>query len=58
MVAARSGLGALIWEAKDWGDMTMVLVGMVCISLTVLLADLLANRLERALQPWERNRHP
>jgi taurine transport system permease protein len=56
MVAARNGLGALIWEAKDWGDMTMVLVGMVSISVTVLLADLLATRIERALQPWERNR--
>jgi taurine transport system permease protein len=56
MVAARNGLGALIWEAKDWGDMTMVLVGMVSISVTVLFADLLATRIERALQPWERNR--
>jgi taurine transport system permease protein len=56
MVAARNGLGALIWEAKDWGDMTVVLVGMVSISVTVLLADLLATRVERALQPWERNR--
>lgn len=56
MVAARNGLGALIWEAKDWGDMTMVLVGMVCISLTVMLADLAAGRIERILQPWERHR--
>lgn len=58
MVAARNGLGALIWEAKDWGDMTMVLVGMVCISMTVLLADLLAGCIERVLQPWERHRRP
>lgn len=56
MVAAHNGLGAMIWEAKDWGDMTQVLVGMVAISLTVLLADLLATRLERALLPWERHR--
>lgn len=56
MIAARSGLGALIWEAKDWGDMTLVLVGMVSISLTVLAADALANRLEILLQPWERHR--
>jgi taurine transport system permease protein len=56
MVAARNGLGALIWEAKDWGDMTMVLVGMVSISLTVLAADAAANRIERWLQPWERHR--
>ncbi|KAA3513707.1 ABC transporter permease subunit [Agrobacterium vitis] len=56
MVAARNGLGAIIWEAKEWGDMTMVLVGMVCISLTVLVADLVANKVERLLLPWERHR--
>lgn len=58
MIAARNGLGALIWEAKDWGDMTMVLVGMVSISLTVLAADAIANRVELLLQPWERHRRP
>ena len=58
MVAARNGLGAMIWEAKDWGDMTVVMVGMVSISLTVLVADLGARRIERALQPWERGRRP
>lgn len=56
MVAARNGLGAIIWNAKEWGDMTMVLVGMVCISLTVLMADMLANKLERLLLPWERHK--
>jgi taurine transport system permease protein len=56
MVAAQTGLGALIWSAKDWGNMPLVLVGMVCISATVLIADLLANRLEAWLLPWERHR--
>jgi taurine transport system permease protein len=56
MVAARKGLGALIWEAKDWGNMAIVLVGMLSISLTVLVADAFAHRLERWLQPWQRNR--
>jgi len=56
MIAAQNGLGALIWQAKDWGNMPLVLVGMLCISLTVLLADWLALRLEWALLPWERNR--
>jgi taurine transport system permease protein len=56
MVAARSGLGALIWEAKDWGDMTLVLVGMVSISVTVLVADAAAHWVERRLQPWDRVR--
>ena len=56
MIAAQSGLGALIWQAKDWGNLPLVLVGMVCISLTVLVADLLARRLEWLLLPWERRR--
>ncbi|GLK56629.1 ABC transporter permease [Methylopila capsulata] len=57
MVAAQSGLGALIWNAKDWSNLALVLVGMVCISLTVLVADLAAGVIERLLQPWERHRH-
>lgn len=56
MVAAQTGLGAIIWQAKDWGNLALVLVGMICISLTVLVADWLANILERALLPWQRNR--
>jgi taurine transport system permease protein len=57
MVAAQTGLGALIWQAKDWGNLALVLVGMICISITVLLADRLANLIERALLPWQRGRH-
>jgi taurine transport system permease protein len=56
MIAAQNGLGALIWQAKDWGNLPLVLVGMLCISLTVLLADWIALRLEHALLPWERVR--
>ena len=56
MIAAQNGLGALIWQAKDWGNLSLVLVGMICISLTVLIADYFANMLERLLLPWERNR--
>jgi taurine transport system permease protein len=56
MIAAQSGLGALIWQAKDWGNLALVLVGMLCISLTVLVADWLMVRLERLLLPWERSR--
>ncbi len=56
MVAAQTGLGALIWIAKDWGNLPLVLVGMVCISLTVLVADAIANKLEQLLLPWERNK--
>jgi taurine transport system permease protein len=56
MIAAQTGLGALIWIAKDWGNLPLVLLAMVCISIVVLIADLLADRLERLLQPWERHR--
>src|SRR5499427_9206487 len=56
MVAAQNGLGALIWQAKDWGNLALVLVGMVCISITVLIADRLAERIEWLLLPWERHR--
>jgi taurine transport system permease protein len=56
MVAAQSGLGALIWQGKDWGNLALVLVGMVGISITVLVADAVAERLERLLLPWERHR--
>ncbi len=55
MIAAQNGLGALIWQAKDWGNLPLVLVGMLCISLTVLIADWLMLRIERVLLPWERS---
>jgi taurine transport system permease protein len=56
MVAAQTGLGAIIWYGKDWGNLALVLVGMVGISITVLIADVIAERIERALLPWERHR--
>jgi taurine transport system permease protein len=34
----------------------LVLVGMVAISITVLIADMVAVRIERLLIPWERHR--
>ena len=43
LVAAQSGLGALIWQGKDWGNLPLVLVGMVAISITVLIADMIAE---------------
>jgi len=55
MIAAQNGLGALIWQGKDWGNLALVLVGMLCISIVVLLADKVADILERLLLPWERH---
>jgi len=56
MVAAQIGLGALIWRAKDGANLGLVLVGMIGISITVLIADLVVERLEHIFLPWERAR--
>lgn len=54
MVGANSGLGFRIWTAKEWSDTGQVLVGMLSISLTVLILDVVFRILERALLPWQR----
>ena len=54
MVGANSGLGFRIWTAKEWSDTGQVLVGMLSISLTVLLLDILFRALERFLLPWQK----
>jgi taurine transport system permease protein len=56
MVGANSGLGFRIWTAKEWSDTGQVLVGMLSISITVLLLDILFRGIERLLVPWERSR--
>ena len=54
ITGANSGLGFRIWTAKEWSDTGQVLVGMLSISLTVLLLDILFRGLERLLLPWQR----
>ena len=54
MVGANSGLGFRIWTAKEWSDTGQVLVGMLSISLTVLVLDILFRGIERLLVPWRR----
>lgn len=56
MVAAQIGLGALVWRAKDGANLGLVLVGMIGISITVLIADFIVERLEHIFLPWERLR--
>lgn len=56
MVAASRGLGALIWFGKDWNNMAIVMVGMLCISVTVLFIDTLFRSVEDRLLPWERHK--
>ena len=55
MVAATHGLGALIWFAKDWNNMALVMVGMVSISIAVLVIDSLFRLVEDRILPWERH---
>jgi taurine transport system permease protein len=54
LVAAQSGLGALIWNAKEWGNLALVIVGMICISIVVLVVDVFAAQAEKILFPWLR----
>jgi taurine transport system permease protein len=54
MVGANSGLGFRIWTAKEWSDTGQVLVGMISISATVLVLDILFRGLERVLLPYQR----
>ncbi len=54
MVGANSGLGFRIWTAKEWSDTGQVLVGMLSISVTVLVLDILFRGLELLLLPWRR----
>ncbi len=54
MVGATAGLGFRIWTNKEWGATHLVVAGMLCISVTVLLLDLLFTWLERTLMPWQR----
>ena len=54
MVGANSGLGFRIWTAKEWSDTGQVLVGMIGISVTVLLLDILFRGLERLLLAWQK----
>ncbi len=53
MVGANSGLGFRIWTAKEWSDTGQVLVGMISISVTVLLLDIMTRGLEKLILPWQ-----
>jgi taurine transport system permease protein len=55
MVGATSGLGFLIWNAKDWANISQVIVGMLTISLTVLVLDIGHRAAARLLTPWRRS---
>ncbi|TET37441.1 MAG: ABC transporter permease [Planctomycetota bacterium] len=54
LVGATSGLGFRIWTAKDNFNTSLVLLGMVCISATVLILDIVFRFVERFALPWLR----
>ncbi|NIR89353.1 MAG: ABC transporter permease [Gammaproteobacteria bacterium] len=55
MVGATDGLGFLIWNAKDWGNISQVITGMLAISATILFLDALFLRFQYRLFPWLRH---
>ncbi|MCG8643047.1 MAG: ABC transporter permease [Desulfobacterales bacterium] len=54
LVAAREGLGFMIMNGKEYFQTDTVLLGMVLISLTVMIIDVVFKTFERRLLPWTR----
>lgn len=57
MVGASDGLGFFIWNAKDWGNISQVIMGMLSISAVVVVLDAALAGIERRLLPWLRSEH-
>ncbi|MCW5235403.1 ABC transporter permease [Verminephrobacter eiseniae] len=53
LVAAREGLGFLIMNGKEFFQTEVVVLGMVMISLTVLLTDVVFRAIGRKLLRWQ-----
>jgi ABC-type nitrate/sulfonate/bicarbonate transport system permease component len=54
MLAAKSGLGFLIFRGMEVFDISLVMAGMVCIGLTGAFLAFITNIVERKLCPWNR----
>ena len=54
LVAAKEGLGFMIMNGKEYFQTDTVLLGMVMISLTVMITDVVFKKFERRLLPWTR----
>lgn len=55
MVGSSDGLGFLIWNAKDWGNIAQVIAGMLTISATVVVLDAIFAGVQARLLPWLRS---
>lgn len=53
LIAAREGLGFMIMNGKEYFQTDTVVLGMVMISITVLLTDLVMRIIERRLVSWQ-----
>jgi taurine transport system permease protein len=53
IVAARAGLGQMVWNASEFLRSDVVIMGIVVIGVLAYLFDLLMRRIEQALVPWK-----
>lgn len=53
LVAAREGLGFLIMNGKEFFQTEVVVLGMVMISITVLITDIIFRLIERKVLGWQ-----
>jgi len=52
LVAAKSGLGFMIMNGKEYFQTDKVVLGMLLISLTVMVLDLIFRKFEKSVLPW------
>jgi taurine transport system permease protein len=52
MVAATSGIGWMVLDAKNWFRNDVIFVGIIVMGLTGILIDFIIRLLERKLVPW------
>lgn len=53
LIAARSGLGALIQNASSFFQLDAIYVGIICIGIIALLMDTVLRRIARRLLVWQ-----
>jgi taurine transport system permease protein len=53
LVAAKEGLGFLIMNGKEFFQTDAVVLGMVMISITVLVIDVVSRKIEARVLKWQ-----
>jgi taurine transport system permease protein len=54
LVSAKEGLGFMIMNGKEFFQTDTVVLGMVMISITVLIIDVILRRIENRVLRWQR----